>query len=208
MTQNLVDDSIPLHCIPRLCNGSTSDSGSDCGGSSPPWGNNHLMVARSLRLSVRTKDSQSLKRGSIPLGTVKAWRNPSLFFALIGSRRCEVKKLPLGMGAGCSISGWRINKNLDNNILLSIYIYTSFFPYLVRSSNQDLLVQDVKFCFVPELPQPILLWFSASAGIPVTGSSSSFCCRRYERTCAACQFSTKPSMLYILLYLLRLNTLY
>lgn len=26
------------HCIPRLCNGSTSDSGSDCGGSNPPWG--------------------------------------------------------------------------------------------------------------------------------------------------------------------------
>ena len=25
-------------CIPRLCNGSTSDSGSDCGGSNPPWG--------------------------------------------------------------------------------------------------------------------------------------------------------------------------
>lgn len=24
--------------IPRLCNGSTSDSGSDCGGSNPPWG--------------------------------------------------------------------------------------------------------------------------------------------------------------------------
>ena len=25
--------------IPRLCNGSTSDSGSDRGGSNPPWGN-------------------------------------------------------------------------------------------------------------------------------------------------------------------------
>ena len=24
--------------FPRLCNGSTSDSGSDCGGSNPPWG--------------------------------------------------------------------------------------------------------------------------------------------------------------------------
>lgn len=27
-----------LRFIPRLCNGSTSDSGSDCGGSNPPWG--------------------------------------------------------------------------------------------------------------------------------------------------------------------------
>jgi hypothetical protein len=24
--------------IPRLCNGSTADSGSACGGSNPPWG--------------------------------------------------------------------------------------------------------------------------------------------------------------------------
>ena len=33
----------------------------------------------SLRLSVRTKDSQSLKRGSIPLGTVRLGF-PSLFY--------------------------------------------------------------------------------------------------------------------------------
>ena len=26
------------NAIPRLCNGSTADSGSVCGGSSPPWG--------------------------------------------------------------------------------------------------------------------------------------------------------------------------
>ena len=26
------------HYIPRLCNGSTADSGSACGGSNPPWG--------------------------------------------------------------------------------------------------------------------------------------------------------------------------
>ena len=70
-----------LHCIPRLCNGSTSDSGSDCGGSSPPWGNKTRMtwILWSLRLSVRTKDSQSLKRGSIPLGTVKAWFSKPFF---------------------------------------------------------------------------------------------------------------------------------
>ena len=29
---------IVITLIPRLCNGSTSDSGSDCGGSNPPWG--------------------------------------------------------------------------------------------------------------------------------------------------------------------------
>ena len=70
-----------LHCIPRLCNGSTSDSGSDCGGSSPPWGNKTRItwILWSLRLSVRTKDSQSLKRGSIPLGTVKAWFSKPFF---------------------------------------------------------------------------------------------------------------------------------
>ena len=73
--------NILLHCIPRLCNGSTSDSGSDCGGSSPPWGNKTRMtwILWSLRLSVRTKDSQSLKRGSIPLGTVKAWFSKPFF---------------------------------------------------------------------------------------------------------------------------------
>ena len=32
--------------IPRLCNGSTSDSGSDCGGSNPPWGTQTEPVKR------------------------------------------------------------------------------------------------------------------------------------------------------------------
>ena len=36
----------------------------------------------SLRLSVRTKDSQSLKRGSIPLGTVKDLDVSKSFFCL------------------------------------------------------------------------------------------------------------------------------
>lgn len=55
-----------LYYIPRLCNGSTADSGSACGGSNPPWGilklagrsvffsildENHK-IAWSLRLSV------------------------------------------------------------------------------------------------------------------------------------------------------------
>ena len=81
MTDFVQFANILLHCIPRLCNGSTSDSGSDCGGSSPPWGNKTRMtwILWSLRLSVRTKDSQSLKRGSIPLGTAKAWLSKPFF---------------------------------------------------------------------------------------------------------------------------------
>lgn len=89
------------HIIPRLCNGSTADSGSACGGSNPPWGISFLfgrlsqmlrrqrlkkpplcktecLRPRPLRLSVRTKDSQSLKRGSIPLGA--NIKNKSLFY--------------------------------------------------------------------------------------------------------------------------------
>ena len=37
LTKNLIKCIFFLY-IPRLCNGSTSDSGSDCGGSNPPWG--------------------------------------------------------------------------------------------------------------------------------------------------------------------------
>lgn len=38
------------HCIPRLCNGSTSDSGSDCGGSNPPWGTKAELIKVQLFL--------------------------------------------------------------------------------------------------------------------------------------------------------------
>lgn len=50
------------------CNGNTADSGSAFGGSSPSIPG----VKWFLRLMVRTGDSQSLNRGSIPLGTKKA----------------------------------------------------------------------------------------------------------------------------------------
>ena len=50
------------------CNGNTADSGSAFGGSSPSIPG----VKWSLRLTVRTGDSQSLNSGSIPLGTIKA----------------------------------------------------------------------------------------------------------------------------------------
>ena len=46
------------------CNGNTADSGSAFGGSSPS-----IPARWFLRLMVRTGDSQSLNRGSIPLGT-------------------------------------------------------------------------------------------------------------------------------------------
>ena len=48
LTYFAVFANILLHCIPRLCNGSTSDSGSDCGGSSPPWGNKTRYIVGSL----------------------------------------------------------------------------------------------------------------------------------------------------------------
>ena len=77
------------HCIPRLCNGSTSDSGSDCGGSNPPWGTKRGCPERiiavvniiwqlsslrtasffwPLRITASTADSHSVNRSSILLG--------------------------------------------------------------------------------------------------------------------------------------------
>ena len=46
----------------------------------------------SLRLSVRTKDSQSLKRGSIPLGTVRLGFPSLLFFktVLLSKKPCKL----------------------------------------------------------------------------------------------------------------------
>ena len=61
------------HCIPRLCNGSTSDSGSDCGGSNPPWGTKaerkfSFFYFWPLRITASTADSHSVNMGSIPVG--------------------------------------------------------------------------------------------------------------------------------------------
>lgn len=39
--------------FPRLCNGSTSDSGSDCGGSNPPWGKSRKTRLFVLRIARR-----------------------------------------------------------------------------------------------------------------------------------------------------------
>lgn len=79
------------HCIPRLCNGSTSDSGSDCGGSNPPWGTKRGCPERiiavvniiwqlsslrtasffwPLRITASTADSHSVNRSSILLGAI------------------------------------------------------------------------------------------------------------------------------------------
>ncbi len=58
------------------CNGNTADSGSAFGGSSPSIPG----VKWSLRLTVRTGDSQSLNSGSIPLGTIKSGQRWPLFF--------------------------------------------------------------------------------------------------------------------------------
>ena len=52
--------------IPGSVIGNTTDSGSVIGGSSPP---REVLDRRSLRLTVRTGDSHSSNRGSIPLGT-------------------------------------------------------------------------------------------------------------------------------------------
>lgn len=104
------------HCIPRLCNGSTSDSGSDCGGSNPPWGTKRGCPERiiavvniiwqlsslrtasffwPLRITASTADSHSVNRSSILLGAI----NNSLkqhwfwccFFVLNETPRIELR---------------------------------------------------------------------------------------------------------------------
>ena len=94
LTYFAVFANILLHCIPRLCNGSTSDSGSDCGGSNPPWGTKvacrgNLFLLRlnfwSLRLSARTGPSQGRKAGSTPVGTASLFfcKNRKIVFKII-----------------------------------------------------------------------------------------------------------------------------
>lgn len=50
LTKNLIKCIFFLY-IPRLCNGSTSDSGSDCGGSNPPWGIRAVQLEQPIFLS-------------------------------------------------------------------------------------------------------------------------------------------------------------
>ena len=116
------------HCIPRLCNGSTSDSGSDCGGSNPPWGTKRGCPERiiavvniiwqlsslrtascffwPLRITASTADSHSVNRSSILLGAI----NNSLkqhwfwccFFILNETPRIELRKERLQKGEQCT----------------------------------------------------------------------------------------------------------
>ena len=65
MTKDIDFSIIATVLIPGSVIGNTTDSGSVIGGSSPP----REVLARSLRLTVRTGDSHSSNRGSIPLGT-------------------------------------------------------------------------------------------------------------------------------------------
>ena len=105
------------HCIPRLCNGSTSDSGSDCGGSNPPWGTKRGCPERiiavvniiwqlsslrtasffwPLRITASTADSHSVNRSSILLGAINNSFETALvlvlfFFILNESPRIELR---------------------------------------------------------------------------------------------------------------------
>lgn len=104
------------HCIPRLCNGSTSDSGSDCGGSNPPWGTKRGCPERiiavvniiwqlsslrtasffwPLRITASTADSHSVNRSSILLGAIDNNFETALirccFFILNESPRIELR---------------------------------------------------------------------------------------------------------------------
>ena len=103
------------HCIPRLCNGSTSDSGSDCGGSNPPWGTKRGCPERiiavvniiwqlsslrtasffwPLRITASTADSHSVNRSSILLGASFFERQHLfcvVFFLFNGKNRIELR---------------------------------------------------------------------------------------------------------------------
>ena len=114
------------HCIPRLCNGSTSDSGSDCGGSNPPWGTKRGCPERiiavvniiwqlsslrtasffwPLRITASTADSHSVNRSSILLGAIDNNFETALirccFFILNESPRIELRKERLQKGGQC-----------------------------------------------------------------------------------------------------------
>ena len=67
--------------IPRLCNGSTSDSGSDCGGSNPPWGITKAdlqsayffvnAIFGSFEYRFSSSPSQGGETGSTPVGAIQ-----------------------------------------------------------------------------------------------------------------------------------------
>ena len=115
------------HCIPRLCNGSTSDSGSDCGGSNPPWGTKRGCPERiiavvniiwqlsslrtasffwPLRITASTADSHSVNRSSILLGAIDNNFETALirccFFILNETPRIELRKERLQKGEQCA----------------------------------------------------------------------------------------------------------
>ena len=74
--------------IPRLCNGSTSDSGSDCGGSNPPWGTKAepfrvQFFFGSFEYRFSSSPSQGGETGSTPVGAKqKCPVMPDFFFWL------------------------------------------------------------------------------------------------------------------------------
>lgn len=115
------------HCIPRLCNGSTSDSGSDCGGSNPPWGTKRGCPERiiavvniiwqlsslrtasffwPLRITASTADSHSVNRSSILLGAINNSFETALvwccFFILNEPLGIELRKERLQKGGQCT----------------------------------------------------------------------------------------------------------
>lgn len=59
-----------------MCNGSTSDSGSDCGGSNPPWGTKAesemvQLFFGSLEYRFSSSPSQGGETGSTPVGAMR-----------------------------------------------------------------------------------------------------------------------------------------
>ncbi len=76
LTKKLQSYMLLEHCIPRLCNGSTSDSGSDCGGSNPPWGTDSwtnrsaFFINGSFEYRFSSSPSQGGETGSTPVGAI------------------------------------------------------------------------------------------------------------------------------------------
>ena len=68
-----------------MCNGSTSDSGSDCGGSNPPWGTHKTesemiqFFYGSFEYRFSSSPSQGGETGSTPVGAKRSLRISVLF---------------------------------------------------------------------------------------------------------------------------------
>lgn len=87
LTQNMCFYILLKPCIPRLCNGSTSDSGSDCGGSNPPWGT----TKRTDQESVFFSAPSNIGLVHRPLKAERRVRLPlELFFSAINSHQTEI----------------------------------------------------------------------------------------------------------------------